>query len=391
MKASCFATSVLPTPVGPENRNEPIGLSVLPSPARAILMADASASMAGSWPKTTFFRSRSMVCSLLRSSWLTVCGGMRAILAMISSISSLADGLLLLRLRQDALRGTGLVDDVDGLVRQMTVVDEARRQLRRRSQRRGRVLDAVVLFEARLQAAQDLHGLLDVGSLTSIFWKRRDSAWSFSNTPRYSVIGGRADAFQLPAGDSAGLSRLDASSVPPEAAPAPIRVWISSMNRMRVRIVLAAASARPSGAARSRRGTWCRPAARPCRANTRLAVCKDFRHVALRRCARPGLRQWRSCPRRPRRPAADCSCAGGTAIWITRSTSRSRPISGSILPSSGRAVQILREVIERRFLWPAFGLPLFALAPALSARRLCWSLVMPCEMKLTTSSRVTPC
>ena len=32
--------------------------------------------------------------------------------------------------------------------------------------------------------------------------------------------------------DSAGLSRLDASSVPPEAEPAPISVWISSMNRM---------------------------------------------------------------------------------------------------------------------------------------------------------------
>ena len=25
------------------------------------------------------------------------------------------------------------------------------------------------------------------GSITSIFWKRRESAWSFSNTPRYSL------------------------------------------------------------------------------------------------------------------------------------------------------------------------------------------------------------
>ena len=31
---------------------------------------------------------------------------------------------------------------------------------------------------------------------------------------------------------SAGLSRLDASIAPPEVAPAPITVWISSMNRM---------------------------------------------------------------------------------------------------------------------------------------------------------------
>ena len=32
--------------------------------------------------------------------------------------------------------------------------------------------------------------------------------------------------------DSAGFSRLDASSVPPDAAPAPISVWISSMKRI---------------------------------------------------------------------------------------------------------------------------------------------------------------
>ena len=31
--------------------------------------------------------------------------------------------------------------------------------------------------------------------------------------------------------DSAGFSRLDASIAPPEAAPAPMTVWISSMNR----------------------------------------------------------------------------------------------------------------------------------------------------------------
>ena len=32
--------------------------------------------------------------------------------------------------------------------------------------------------------------------------------------------------------DSAGFSRFDASSVPPDAAPAPMIVWISSMNRI---------------------------------------------------------------------------------------------------------------------------------------------------------------
>jgi len=70
-----------------------------------------------------------------------------------------------------------------------------------------------------------------VGSTTSIFWKRRDSAASFSKMPRYSakvVAPMHLSAPEL----SAGLSRLEASSVPPEAAPAPMSVWISSMNRI---------------------------------------------------------------------------------------------------------------------------------------------------------------
>ena len=59
-------------------------------------------------------------------------GGMRAILATISSISVLPMIFFCLRLRQDALRGAGLVDHVDRLVGQVAVVDVARRQLGRR-------------------------------------------------------------------------------------------------------------------------------------------------------------------------------------------------------------------------------------------------------------------
>ncbi len=47
-------------------------------------------------------------------------------------------------------------------------------------------------------------------------------------------------------------------------------------------------------------------------------------------------------------------------IWITRSTSCSRPISGSILPSRASWLRLLRELVERRAL--AFALFLFALA-----------------------------
>ncbi|CFP63828.1 Uncharacterised protein [Bordetella pertussis] len=89
VNASWRATSVLPTPVGPENRKAPMGLSGLPNPERAILMAAVSAPMASSWPNTTVLRSRSSVASLLRSSLDTDCGGMRAILETMCSISPL--------------------------------------------------------------------------------------------------------------------------------------------------------------------------------------------------------------------------------------------------------------------------------------------------------------
>jgi hypothetical protein len=73
----------------------------------------------------------------------------------------LADGLLLLRLRQDALRGAGFVDDVDRLVRQVPVVDVLGGKFRRAGYRRRGVLDAVMFFEARLQAAQNRDRFID--------------------------------------------------------------------------------------------------------------------------------------------------------------------------------------------------------------------------------------
>jgi len=84
-----LASSVKMARSGLGKADKPIGFCGLPSPARAILMEAASASMALSWPNTTFFRSRSSVLSALRSSDDTFLGGMRAILATISSTSPL--------------------------------------------------------------------------------------------------------------------------------------------------------------------------------------------------------------------------------------------------------------------------------------------------------------
>ncbi len=55
--------------------------------------------------------------------------------------------------------------------------------------------------------------------------------------PRYSVYVVAPMHFSWP-DDSAGFSRFDASSVPPDAAPAPIIVWISSMNRIALGVLL---------------------------------------------------------------------------------------------------------------------------------------------------------
>ena len=69
-----------------------------------------------------------------------------------------------------------------------------------------------------------------VGSDTKIGWNRRASAASFSTCLRYSSSVVAPMQCSSPRA-SAGFSRLDAS-IAPSALPAPIRVCISSMNRM---------------------------------------------------------------------------------------------------------------------------------------------------------------
>ena len=59
------------------------------------------------------------------------------------------------------MRAAGLVDQVDGLVRQEAIGDVAMRQLGRRHDRRVGDLDAVVDFVALLQAAQNRDGVFD--------------------------------------------------------------------------------------------------------------------------------------------------------------------------------------------------------------------------------------
>ncbi len=88
MLASWRQTSVLPTPVGPANRKEPIGLRPSFSPARESLIAEASMSIGSSWPKTTSFSFLSRSRSASLSELVTCVDGMRAILATTCSTSA---------------------------------------------------------------------------------------------------------------------------------------------------------------------------------------------------------------------------------------------------------------------------------------------------------------
>jgi hypothetical protein len=113
----------------------------------------------------------------------------------------LADDLLLLGLRQDALRRAGLVDDVDGLVRQVAVVDVAGGELGSAGQRVGRVLHAVMLLEAGLQALEDRHGFLDGGLVDVDLLEAPREGVVLLEDAAVLGVGGGADALQLAGGE----------------------------------------------------------------------------------------------------------------------------------------------------------------------------------------------
>ena len=187
-------------------------------------------------PRASAWLSRSFSTSA--SSLETFFGGMRAILATTASISLTPMVLRRLAAGQQMLRRAGLVDHVDGLVGQLAVVDVARRQFHRRLDRVVGVLDAVMLLEIGLQALQDLDRVLDRRLVdVDLLEPARPARGPFRSAGgipcRWSS---RCSAACRPA--SAGFSRLEASIAPPEVAPAPITVWISSMNRIASWMVL---------------------------------------------------------------------------------------------------------------------------------------------------------
>ena len=88
LSASVFASSVLPTPVGPKNRNEPIGLVGSLMPAFERIIASVTFVTASSCPTTLLCRSVSRFRVFSRSDSLNLATGIPVHLEIIFAISS---------------------------------------------------------------------------------------------------------------------------------------------------------------------------------------------------------------------------------------------------------------------------------------------------------------
>mmetsp|Transcript_30558 Transcript_30558/g.85595 ORF Transcript_30558/g.85595 Transcript_30558/m.85595 type:complete len:296 (+) Transcript_30558:790-1677(+) len=85
--ANALASSVLPTPVGPRNMKEAMGLLGSARPARLRCTASATASTASSCPITRSCSSSARCSSFSRSDWASFCTGMPVQRATISAMS----------------------------------------------------------------------------------------------------------------------------------------------------------------------------------------------------------------------------------------------------------------------------------------------------------------
>ena len=157
--ASCLASSVLPTPVGPVKRNEPIGFLGARRPARESLMALASSLIA--CPA----RRRRRASDVFEIAQLQLVGrrhlarrDLRHLGDHRFDVGDVDLGALAVR---ELRGGARLVEQVDGLVGQLLVVQVPIGERGRGLDGLGGVGDAVELFVARLQALQDERRLLD--------------------------------------------------------------------------------------------------------------------------------------------------------------------------------------------------------------------------------------
>ena len=215
------------------------------------------------------------------------------------------------------------------------------------------------------------------GSGTSTFWKRRDSAWSFSKICAVLVVRRRADALQRAGGQRRlqQVGRVERAAR--RGAGADDRVdLVDEEDRLRVlgellqhRLQALLEIAAVLGAGEQRAHVE----------RVDLVLVQELGHVAFVDAAREALRRSRSCRRRLRRPAADCSCGGGTAPGSrARARARGRSADRSCRPCAS-ALRLMRVGLERALRLAAARRRLPSRLAACPASA-CGVLVMPWAM-----------
>ena len=175
-----------------------------------------------------------------------------------------------------------------------------------------------------------------LGSPTMTGWKRRSRAASRSICLRYSSRVVAPMHCNSPRA-KAGL-RIFAASIAPSAAPAPIKVWTSSITKITlpaVRISSMIFLRRSSNSPRYFVPATSKPISK---VTTRFSWRISGISLLIMRCAKPSAIAVLPTPGSPiktglflvRRPR----------IWITRSISFSRPTTGSSLPSWASCVKL---------------------------------------------------
>ena len=364
--ASCLASSVLPTPVGPVNRKQPAGRSGMPRPARDRLMAAVTSATASSCPNTT--RPQRL---LQRAEPFLVRRGRLA----RRDVGDPRDDLLDLgdvhgqgsrfrasarRLRRHVVAApdgsaagsrlhphhrAGFVQQVDGADpaagSRAGGVPPASRPPRwpPASTPRGGALRIASAAPAGCCTVSST-----VGSCSATFWKRRDSARSFSICLNSSNV--VEPTTRRPPAVSTGFSSVARSIVPPVVAPAPTMLCSSSMNRIGFFRLPSAVEdgleALFEVAAEARAGEQRRRVERE-----DFGARQRRGHVRLAAAAARALRPSRSC----RRPASPTNTGPffrrRQRISIVRCSSFCRPISGSSRPAAARSERFTRVGRQR--------------------------------------------
>ena len=186
--------------------------------------------------------------------------------------------------------------------------------------------------------------------------------------------------------ESAGFSRLLASSVPPLAAPAPISVCISSINKI--------ASGRSASCfitafkRCSKSPLYLVPASNAPISSEYTVAFANISGISLptMRLAKPSAMAVLPTPASP--TSSGLFLRRRHKVCMTRSSSGARPISGSILPAATCAFRLRVNCSKAPVGVPSASTSDSAPSGFESPSGI---FATPCEIKFTTSKRVMPC